>query len=172
MRSRVEDTQAEIAAQESNLAGLRSRLVTEAGDDYMYAILKEEIKRVGDTLDQLRKRETRVSWQASLVDQFVNNLESALRQYLQQWDGPKTAGVADNGNLVYRFGDPDHDDRYLEVEVSDQDRELSWQEKRHLMGLLGVKVKLYATNSDYYRENGKQWEFTFAENGPVENTAW
>jgi DNA invertase Pin-like site-specific DNA recombinase len=167
LQSRGKDVQDEIADQERHLTLLRSRLATE-DDDTLYAILKEEIKRVVDTLAQLRKRQEVVSYQADLVDQFVNNLESALRQYLQQWDGPKTVGIADNGNRVYRFYDPDHDDRFLEVEVSDQAQELTWQEKRHLMGLLGVKVNLYATNSEYYQKTGLRHEFTFAD-GQVEN---
>jgi DNA invertase Pin-like site-specific DNA recombinase len=168
LQSRVGDTQAEIADHEDQLAWLVEQVGKER-NDRMYAILSERIKAVDDALTKLRSRETKASWQASLIDQFVNNLEAALQQYVGNWDGPKTVVENADGTRSIWLKDPDIEDRAVEILLEkDQDRGPTWQDKRHWMGLLGVKVRLYATNSDYYRETGLRHEFTFAD-GQVEN---
>jgi site-specific DNA recombinase len=42
---------------------------------------------------------------------------------------------------------------------------VTYQEKRQVLALLRVKVKLYRADSDYAKKNGKRYEFTFAVDG-------
>jgi site-specific DNA recombinase len=48
----------------------------------------------------------------------------------------------------------------------------SYAEKRQVLALLGVKVKMYREDSEYNRTHGKRWEFTFnADDGIVNGTS-
>jgi site-specific DNA recombinase len=148
-----------IAEYENSLTLIKKRIATET-DDRIYASLREEFKRVDETLIGLKKKQGSSENRLIILDAIFANLDNLRAQYLA---GAQNVAVIMEGEpLPPDFG---KDGPALLAVFTEH----TYMEKRQLLNLLGVKVRLYATDSDYYRAHGKRWEITFNPDGDSDN---
>lgn len=120
--------EAEVADCEQQLELLQKRLGTET-NDFMYANLRQEILRLGDTLTQLESRKSRVQDRENNADSILAAFEEARQVVGMLMQKPDTIVVLSNEN------------------------------KRKVMRALGVRIFLYATNSEYAKTHDTRWAF-------------
>lgn len=137
---------AEIAQYEQQKTTLARRMATET-DDGVYSVLRQEMQNVTAILTQLQKRSAATATRVTSI--------SAIRQRIDDILTGKTgASLAQFAHQTL--------DVLQSVQAQNVLDTLSYQEKRELLSVLGVQVKMYASDSDYARShNGKRWEFAF-----------
>lgn len=131
----------DIEMYETQRATLQRRMATEA-DDGVYAVLREELQRVNAILKGLEKKRKAAS---SQVGKYTITLVS-LRELVQRLELGKPSTLAEIAASL----------------SNDPLANATYQEKREIMRLLGVRVRMYAPTSEYARAHGgARWEFAF-----------
>lgn len=120
--------------QQTNLV----RLVTTAPSEHIEALYQKELLDVTNRVTGLEDK--------------LHRAETEEGHYKKLLDGHQEIARLVNELAAEIGGQP----------VPDMLDSLSREDKRRLLRALNVEVRLYSRKSDYFKENGKQWEFTFA----------
>lgn len=142
----------QIAEYQTELGTLQRRLGTVP--DSVLPLVTERIEQITPLLAELERRHKALSNRTATLDSWVNRLEDTIRRITSGHVSisPDTSvEYVVSGNLIAA----------ILTRNADPLANLTYAEKREIMRLLGVKVRMYATNSEYARTHDKRWEFTF-----------
>jgi site-specific DNA recombinase len=139
-QSEAENVDEEIAECQANLAKAKRRMEQADGDDE-YAMWKEKWRRETALLVGLEKKQARADTTVTLRYANLEKLKQLMVKY---------SVLSQPARYTWTV---------LQEAPVDPLANLSTEEKREIMRLLGVHVLMYPTDSDYVREhNGKRYE--------------
>lgn len=146
-------TDEQISQAQESLSFFKSQL-GQARDERRVNLLLEQVVQAEDKLTQLHARREAVAKRTANLDAWMNHYDETLRRIF----GKNVKDTADTKTFLVG-------DTYALVVVSPKPETLdspSYADKRAVLELLGCRVEMYAADSDYFREHGKQWKIEWS----------
>ncbi len=129
-------------------------------DETIYAMQHAELQRLNQTIQKLEKRAIEAQAYVNTT-QTIQDAHTSMLKSLERSLAAFRAGTHPRQDRVKQevFDILIEEARYSEAQ------KLTREEKRVILRSLGIKVKMFPTNSDFFRINGRRWDFEFADPG-------